>query len=842
MRYQISLITILLRFSLIECETRTSFDYERIFVNKIDNRTIEKNSEYYNRTLLEDTTTRIKLNLSVKATHLLELNVTSYHQYKALRIFTECKNCTSKNPLIITIRRRHEVVSWKLPITFPNKSNSDEGKDVAYHKVGRTLCPLVSNAEKENGNASNADQAQKLLFEEVDIYLSTNKKEVILAQLVIKFEDFELEMKRNQTTTISPSEPRYFRFNLPKKSQDGGDIYFLNASSTNHTCMILSVQGSKCPVHDLISNVKFSGDYQTVNRSGGMFITEKELIRFGGWVHIVMVALSDDSECHVNPFRTWEKVVIVDSDNESRNKTITFSITQTTNENEYGSAILGTVLGFIAFVLLVILIIVSTWGYELYKINASIKDLITRHVTRDNDHRVQYSFVYFIALLIVAIFYGIPAVQLTYANQRFTDERRNKDQCYFNFKCAHTLTIDYFGVKISDFNHFFSNIGYVIMGSLSLFCIRVHQMRRRIMLAKERGSQETIENGKHTEKYTEKETFVLKDYGLYYALAFSIIFQGIMSACYHICPNSINFQFDTIFMFAIAIITVVTMYNKLNPWQAISVFTVYGILVAFLFVSIMGVYSDAERYTKDNPHHVIFRAIASLIKLSIAFFFCYLYYTEQRIMITLAQIRKFINAIGDLLKKLKRVESHHLRGFLQPKKPKRMLVTAIWYVLNTCISFWVVFTKMNYLNVILFVLTVNTLFFLGLYFSLKIIYKERITKITTACLFLTVCFWVPAFYYFRIDIKNDEKSPANSREHNRDCSLANFYDYHDIWHFLGSVGLFLNLMVLLTLDDGLKEKLDNSDKGDFRTRGKEKQICRVCQCRPLTMRFESPDA
>ena len=289
-------------------------------------------------------------------------------------------------------------------------------------------------------------------------------------------------------------------------------------------------------------------------------------------------------------------------------------------------------------------------------------------------------------------------------------------------------------------------------------------------------------------------------------------------------------------MFAIAIITVVTMYNKLNPWQAISVFTVYGILSAFLFVSILGVYSDAERFTKDNPHHVIFRAIASLIKGLIALFFCYLYYTEQRIKITIAKFKSFLNAIGNLLKKLRRVESHHVKDFLKPEKPKRMLITTIWYVLNICISFWVVFTKMNYLNVLLFVLTLNTLFFLGLYFSLKLINKERITKITTACLFLTMCFWIPALYYFRTDTKNDEKSPAQSREHNRDCSLANFYDFHDIWHFLGSVGLFLNLMVLLTLDDGLKDKVKSDDKMEFRTSGLQKE-----RTRPLTMRFELKD-
>ena len=33
--------------------------------------------------------------------------------------------------------------------------------------------------------------------------------------------------------------------------------------------------------------------------------------------------------------------------------------------------------------------------------------------------------------------------------------------------------------------------------------------------------------------------------------------------------------------------------------------------------------------------------------------------------------------------------------------------------------------------------------------------------------------------------------------------LMNFYDYHDIWHMLSSLGLFWTSCMLLTLDDDL---------------------------------------
>jgi hypothetical protein len=34
----------------------------------------------------------------------------------------------------------------------------------------------------------------------------------------------------------------------------------------------------------------------------------------------------------------------------------------------------------------------------------------------------------------------------------------------------------------------------------------------------------------------------------------SLVGEGILSACYHICPTDINFQFDTTFMYAIALL------------------------------------------------------------------------------------------------------------------------------------------------------------------------------------------------------------------------------------------------------------------------------------------------
>lgn len=34
----------------------------------------------------------------------------------------------------------------------------------------------------------------------------------------------------------------------------------------------------------------------------------------------------------------------------------------------------------------------------------------------------------------------------------------------------------------------------------------------------------------------------------------ALLMEGILSACYHICPTKVNFQFDTTFMYVIAVL------------------------------------------------------------------------------------------------------------------------------------------------------------------------------------------------------------------------------------------------------------------------------------------------
>ncbi|KAG8237861.1 hypothetical protein J437_LFUL017924 [Ladona fulva] len=53
---------------------------------------------------------------------------------------------------------------------------------------------------------------------------------------------------------------------------------------------------------------------------------------------------------------------------------------------------------------------------------------------------------------------------------------------------------------------------------------------------------------------------------------------------------------------------------------------------------------------------------------------------------------------------------------------------------------------------------------------------------------MTISFWIPALCFFFTNTSSWEETPAMSRNKNKQCIFLNFYDNHDIWHFLSAGG------------------------------------------------------
>ena len=72
---------------------------------------------------------------------------------------------------------------------------------------------------------------------------------------------------------------------------------------------------------------------------------------------------------------------------------------------------------------------------------------------------------------------------------------------------------------------------------------------------------------------------IAEQFGIYSALGISLVLEGILSGSYHICPTEQNFQFDTTFMYFIAVLLFLKVYQFRHPHgaqHAVHVFVLLG--------------------------------------------------------------------------------------------------------------------------------------------------------------------------------------------------------------------------------------------------------------------------
>lgn len=119
--------------------------------------------------------------------------------------------------------------------------------------------------------------------------------------------------------------------------------------------------------------------------------------------------------------------------------------------------------------------------------------------------------------------------------------------------------------------------------------------------------------------------------------------------------------------------------------------------------------------------------------------------------------------------------------------------------------FGLVYRPRDFASYLLGIFICNLLLYLAFYIIMKLRSAERIRPLPLFCIIATAGVWAAALYFFFQNLSSWEKTPAQSREKNRECTLMHFFDDHDIWHFLSATAMFFSFLVLLTLDDDLDE-------------------------------------
>jgi len=173
-------------------------------------------------------------------------------------------------------------------------------------------------------------------------------------------------------------------------------------------------------------------------------------------------------------------------------------------------------------------------------------------------------------LVTLAIFYGLPVIQLVITYQTVVNKTGDEDLCYYNFYCARSLGV------LTSFNNVYSNIGYVLLGILFIILVL---RRDRLYYLHQQQNQRTQACG------------IPQHFGVFYAMGIALAMEGILSACYHVCPSYNNFQFDTAFMYMIGWLTMLKIYQTRHPDINAHAHTAYCAIAVVVFIGVIGVVS-----------------------------------------------------------------------------------------------------------------------------------------------------------------------------------------------------------------------------------------------------------
>ncbi|XP_068563108.1 SID1 transmembrane family member 2 isoform X3 [Cebidichthys violaceus] len=374
--------------------------------------------------------------------------------------------------------------------------------------------------------------------------------------------------------------------------------------------------------------------------------------------------------------------------------------------------------------------------------------------------------IYFWNIATIAVFYALPVVQLVITYQTVVNVTGNQDICFYNFLCAHPLG------ALSAFNNILSNLGYVLLGLLFLLIILKRDIVHQRALV--RNDLNALECG------------IPKHFGLYYAMGTALMMEGLLSACYHVCPNYTNFQFDTSFMYMIAGLCMLKLYQKRHPDINASAYTAYACLAGVIFFSVLGVV-----FGKGNT---VFWIIFSVIHILATMLLSTQLYYMGRWRLDSGILRRMVYVIY----------TDCIRQCSGPMYIDRMVLLVMGNIVNWSLAAYGLIERPNdFASYLLAIAICNLLLYFAFYIIMKLRSGERIQCLALVCILFTAVVWGLALYFFFQGLSTWQKTPAESREHNRDCILLSFFDDHDIWHFLSSIAMFGSFLVLLTMDDDL---------------------------------------
>ncbi|XP_038255134.1 SID1 transmembrane family member 1 isoform X2 [Dermochelys coriacea] len=751
-------------------------------------------------------------------------------QVDAVRVYVKSDSEDLQYPILFVVRQQKGVLSWQVPLIFRGLYQ----RTYNYQEVSRTLCP--SEPTPEMG------PSEQIIF--VDV-ASMALFDIEYELLVTRLKSFQLMTDKAFNFTASPSQPQYFLYKFPP---DVDSIVIKVVSETVYPCSVVSVQDIVCPVYDLDHNVEFNGVYQSMTKQAAITVQKKDFP--GEQFFVVFVIKPEDYACGGSVpssikgkgNHTW---------NLQRTKSLQVTIVPSIKESDYVQAMLFSFLSFLSFYLGSLIIAFvhyirirrktsagryspddgsgtvatshpittgtpegssygaidessSSGGRQLSSpergpphgsdTDSSVEEesdfdtmpeiesdknvirtkmfLYLSDLSRKDRRIVSKKYnIYFWNITTIAVFYALPVIQLVITYQTVVNVTGNQDICYYNFLCAHPLGV------LSAFNNVLSNVGHVLLGFLFLLIV----FRRDIL---------------HRHSLEAKDIYTLeygipKHFGLFYAMGIALMMEGVLSACYHVCPNYSNFQFDTSFMYMIAGLCMLKLYQTRHPDINASAYSAYASFAMVICLAVLGVVFGKN----DVWFWVIFSIIHIVASLALS---TQIYYMGR------FKIDVPDTDFGIFRRVAMVLYTDCIQQCSRPTYMDRMVLLIVGNLVNWSFAvFGLVYRPRDFASYMLGIFICNLLLYLAFYIIMKLRSSEKLLPIPLFCIVATAVVWAAALYFFFQNLSSWEETPAESREKNRPCILLGFFDDHDVWHFLSAAALFFSFLVLLTLDDDL---------------------------------------
>ncbi|XP_062995409.1 SID1 transmembrane family member 2 isoform X2 [Elgaria multicarinata webbii] len=766
---------------------------------------------------------------------------------EGVRVSVNVSSEQKETPLLFVVRQKEAVVSFQVPLILRGLYQ----RKYLYQDVGRTLCQPPTKKEVETQS----------FYVDVSTLSSVNASYQLQ---VSRVENFVLRTGEHFSFNATASQPQYFKYEFPA-GVDSAIVKVTSAMA--FPCSVVSIQDILCPVYDLDNNVAFIGMYQTMTKKAAITVQKKDFPSHSFYVVVVVKTEDEacGGPLHYYPFSKDEPVnqgnrqktldVVVSpavisqayvsgmlfslgvflsfyvlavliacwenwrQRKQQQQRRLGLSAAMDTPSAETGQprispdAFLGRPPyngysygsfdnGSTASTENVTDSLLSTeasYSYaerslehvagrpRLDSLSSVEEDDYDTLADIDSDKNVvrtkQYLYVadlarkdkrvlrkkyqiYFWNIATIAVFYALPVIQLVITYQTVVNVTGNQDICYYNFLCAHPLG------NLSAFNNILSNLGYILLGLLFLLIILQREINYNRALM--RNDLQAVECG------------IPKHFGLFYAMGTALMMEGLLSACYHVCPNYTNFQFDTSFMYMIAGLCMLKLYQKRHPDINASAYSAYACLAIVIFFSVVGVV-----FGKGN---MAFWIVFSIIHILSTMLLSTQLYYMGRWKLDSGILRRILHV----------VYTDCIRQCSGPLYVDRMVLLVMGNIINWSLAAYGLIMRPNdFASYLLAIGICNLLLYFAFYIIMKLRSGERLKLIPLLCITCTSVVWGFALFFFFQGLSTWQKTPAESREHNRDCVLLGFFDDHDVWHFLSSIAMFGSFLVLLTLDDDL---------------------------------------